>query len=268
MDAAASTSAVSFDLRCLGDSAGKESLGIGAYFFNDKIGSFAYATTDAGISLAFRTKNNDKNQFFSAGLQAGIIQKSLDVHSLTWSSQFVGDHPDITVPSGENFSGETILRENFSAGALWQYFPSDKFNLHCGISIYHINRPDVSLIKRSKDKLDSRFSVHAGTDIDLGSGNFFLLPRAMYFQQGGAQRYHFDLTMKKKMGNNSAGAGVSYRVSALAFSVFLELKGFHIGISYDLNMGDFQSAFGNNGGMEVSLFYVPAKKTSAASFGK
>jgi len=195
--AEANVSALSVDFCLFVDTAKKEKLGIGIFFFNDKIGEMAYSTTDFGISIAFHTKNAEKKQYFSAGLQGGVFQKFVDINNLTWSSQFVGDHYDNTIISGENFYSDKILQENFSAGALWQYLPSKKLNAHCGMSIYHINRPDVSFLKNTVDKLESRFSVHAGMDVALGGENFFLSPKFIYLKQGYAHQYNTGLFAKK-----------------------------------------------------------------------
>jgi len=266
--AEAKVSALSVDFSLFSDSAKKEKLGIGIFFFNDKIGTMAYSTTDFGISIAFHTKNIEKKQYFSAGLQGGAFQKSVDINNLSWSSQFVGDHYDNTLLSGEIFYSDKVLRENFSVGALWQYLPSEKFNAHCGMSIYHVNRPDVSFMKNNVDKLESRFSLHAGMDVALSGDNFFLSPKFLYMKQGYSRQYTIGLSAKKMLGKNSQqnssfSAGVFYRFSAIAPVVQLEFNGMKLGISYDVNAGDFQSAFGNKGGMEISLTYVPSRKTNS-----
>ena len=250
------------------DSASSSRIGLGLVLFNDKAGSAQLSNTEVNIALSYQTANRSKHQYFSAGFEGGVASRNINYTKLTWGSQISGNQFDPSIPSGENFSNETKNYFDFSAGALWYYIPSEKFKMFCGLSMFHINRPDQSLLNSSSDKLYSKISVQTGMQIGLDkSEKLYLIPLITYFNQGtsnqinagGFLKYVFGSKSELSPSETNFMVGGFYRRYSTVAAVGFNYKNLGLGISYDINIGRMNSYFGASGGVEFSLRYTNFK---------
>ena len=269
------TLGASADISFRKDTAQKDFVSMGIVVLHDAVGNNVFSTSLYMMSFSFHTKNNSNNQYFSAGVLGGAMQKSVNFSNITWDNQYQYGNIDPSLPSGESNAIHKTSFGDFSAGALWQYIPNNNFNLYSGISFFHLTRPNQSFIPGGTDNLDSKVSFHCGASISLSkSGKTFFLPKGFFLKQGPSHQYAIGGLFKQKFHQSSSGEtalsiGCMYRINAVAIISQLQLRNFTFGFSYDVNASSFGNSFGTSGGPEISLTYLYAqKKSSAPKFKK
>lgn len=247
------------------DTASGERVGFGVMLNNDKAGNSQLSTTEVNVALSYQAVNKSNNQYFSVGFEGGIASRSINYSKLTWGSQISGDQLDPSIISGENFPNGTKNYFDFSSGVLWYYIPSEKFKMFSGISLFHINKPDQSLLDNSTDRLYTKISVHSGMQISMDkSERTYFIPLFSYFNQGTSNRFNiggfYKYIFESKSENSSAETsfqiGGFYRIYSAAAVIGFNLKNFNLGMSYDFNVAMMNNYFGANGGIELSLRYT------------
>jgi len=240
-------------------------LGAGLLFYNDKSGKAKMGTTVAGISLAYDIKL-DKFNFLAAGIQSGFAQKSINTTGLKWNNQFDGTAYDPTLSSGEISYNEKVSYLDFSAGLLWNYVPNDKNRITAGVSLFHLNRPNQSF-SNNTDPLIPKIVIHGDGQLKIGEKDVFLIPMALYTNQGKLKEINAGGMVKYGIGLDSkyTGANVSSTISlgalyrfkdALIILMNIGYKNiFVFGLSYDLNLSGLTNASRGRGGMELCIVY-------------
>ena len=127
-------------------------IGIGLLFGNDAAGSGDLKTTVINPMFAYEIKINRKYSM-RYGVQAGVGLKSINFNALLFGDQIArgGNVATLETPT----QSKTYL--DIGAGAL---FYSTKYWI--GTSIYHLTRPDISLMGVGGDILPIKYSVHGG----------------------------------------------------------------------------------------------------------
>jgi type IX secretion system PorP/SprF family membrane protein len=241
-------------------------LGAGLVFYNDKAGKSKMGTTMAGFSLAYTVKLNETNSF-SAGLQSGFGQKSVNTSGLKWDNQFDGSDYDPALSAGELNYNAQVGFVDFAAGLLWNYVPDEKNRITAGVSMFHVNKPNQSFSKEHKVPLSQRITIHADAQLKLGEKNIYVVPVALYTIQGKLNEINAGGMIKYASGQDSKYTGLnktsSISVGALyrfkdAVAVLLSVdykSTFVFGVSYDINLSALTNASKGKGGLELTLIY-------------
>jgi type IX secretion system PorP/SprF family membrane protein len=147
------------------------------------------AAYSGNFTYSYRVKISKKIDL-NAALQAGYFQYRLNWDNLVFE--------DMIVPgTGEVIPGNTTEEKkyynlsagdmDFSAGIVAGY--DDR--VYIGFAAHHLTMPDLSFYKDNVNKLDIRYTVHAGALIDLQNGlsgseneNLSVSPNILYMQQG------------------------------------------------------------------------------------
>jgi len=126
-----------------------------------------------------------KDLEFMAAIQAGYIHYRLDWSKLVFGSMIdIGAGQEIR----ENIPPKlSIGNIDFSAGLLAGY----KKSLYFGVAANHLSQPDISFYNQDINRLQLRWTVHAGMLIDVVEGmegdnikNLAFSPNVVYVQQG------------------------------------------------------------------------------------
>jgi|ERR1051326_7098503 type IX secretion system PorP/SprF family membrane protein len=244
-------------------------LAFGINIFSDNAGDGNFRTTQGNLSVAYHSLLNEKNTL-SAGLMGGIVQRSIDPSGLRWNSQYPGGMYDPAAPSGENFTTQSFLFANYSAGLLWSYGEGNSYlsaNDHkffnAGISVFNLNRPQISFTDNN-DRLYRKWVFHGSAVIGIKNTHFSVAPSLLFMQQGPLQEVTAGVLLKYKLKEESVYTGI-IKSSMISIGCFyrnkdavipyllLEMDKYSMGISYDTNVSGLTSATSGRGGFEISL---------------
>ncbi len=246
-------------------------VGAGIYAMNDVAGDANYRSTQIGTSLAYhKSLGADQNQWLSAGVQIGAVQRSLDFTSLFFDNQFNGDVLDQGLPSGENFNRNQFWYLDLAAGLCYTVMPNEKTSFYGGASVYHIAEPNQSFMGNDREVVFRKFMVHAGAEFALND-KVSLLPQAVFMTQGPARQINLGTLVKfnlvdQYMYDDRGDAfyvGLTHRVGdALIGTLRLDWGPMIIGVSYDINVSSLVTASRTVGGPELSVQYRIGKPES------
>lgn len=241
-------------------------LAFGLNAYSDRAGDGSLRTNTINLGIAYHARIDDLNAF-SGGLIGGIIQSSINADKLRWNSQYGTNGYDPAAISGENIDGSHI-HADFGTGVLWTYgkvsrtiTSNDETNIHAGISVMHINRPDQSFLGGG-DKLNMRFTVHSAGTIKITNTNLAVCPSFLFMRQGKQTEltigalFKFELKESSKITGYKKGSsaimGVYYRNKDAISPYFgYEFSAYSVGFSYDVNTSKFNSVTKGRGGIEI-----------------
>lgn len=260
--------------------------GVGLSIYQDKAGDFGYQTLGANVSGAYNLRTGEHHSF-TFGLQAGVIQKRINLPKLEWGSQFnefkgfdPNKNPDL-IQSDGSLAGQKLLLD-LGAGLMYYYKAGrDRrekgMSIWLGYSAYHINRPNESFIAGNTSKLPMMSKGLVGFEFTLGS-RFNFSPNALVVMQGqdtkdvkGISNMQINTGMyityllvepESDMLPKDIILGGWYRLNdSFIASLGLVSNVYTIGFSYDLNQSSLKTVTRGQGAWEVSLkIQVPKKE--------
>lgn len=265
------TIAASADMRFNNNQLGNGFLALGINFFNDQIGNPRLNTNKANLSLAYNLYLG-RNNAIALGINAGILNRSINEQNGQWGNQYDGLNYDVTLPTKENFANNSFVSVTTGAGAIYSYNADDgkrirmneSFSFNGGFAIYHLNRPNYSFLNDEGDKLLMRMSLFANASIVFSNSMMGIDP-AIYIQQQGASReivfgsdYKFFFKEASKytgfVNRSSFSAGLYYRIKdAIITRAIIEFSNYAIGLSYDFNVSSLTEVSRGRGGAEIFL---------------
>ena len=267
------TIAGSYDMNVLRKTAKSNFGGIGVSFFNDRGGDLSFSTTQVNLNLSYTVVLNRRgSQFITAGLTGGFGQRMVDYSKVTTDAQFGDQGYDANKPTGENFGPNKKLFADVGAGILWSLTQKNNSNYYAGVTVSHLNQPNLSLLSNRDEKLFIKMTFHGGGSFMFGK-QLGIMPSFMVLNQGPHWEYNVGALVKFKKSNlptdhTAFYVGASYRVlDAIIFQARVDIVGLNIGFSYDMNLSKLTTATKLNGGPEVSLIYngiFPNKKSNQA----
>jgi type IX secretion system PorP/SprF family membrane protein len=245
----------------------------GVSFFRDRAGDGNMGSTRGSFSLATFVPTG-KYSSLAVGLQASMVQQSVDVSKLVFPNQYGSSGYDPTINSGENYAAQNFIYADFAGGINWSYGYNDRAigannerRANIGASVYHINQPKQLYLNDSKERLSMKYVFHADLLYGIKNTNVALIPSfiatlqgpALEMMEGFMIKYYFKEDSKytgiiKKSG---LGFGVSYRnMDAVILSMLLEYENYAVGVSYDLTTSKLTPAATGRGGPEIFVRFV------------
>jgi type IX secretion system PorP/SprF family membrane protein len=268
------TIAASYDMKFVKKRIVKGYWAGGLSLFKDDAGTANLRTVTVNLTAAYHIKLNQHNSL-GAGLQGGFAQRSISLGALQWGSQYNGYAYDPGIPSNEPINNATRFIGDCAMGLVWSFSNNTnvvkingnhilKWNI--GVSAFHLNRPNLSFINTS-DPLNMKFVVHGDGVISIPNTMFAFAPGFMLYSQGPTSEILYGSLIRYSVQQNSKytgfakGAAVSLGAfhrwaDAFALVLQLEVSGYRLGMSYDLNASELRTVTKGMGGMEISLSYV------------
>lgn len=241
--------------------------GVGLSLYNDQSGIGQLRQTSVALSAAYHFFLNDDNQFISVGGQFGVGQQAVG-RSFTYDSQFDGRTFNASLSSGEVPMNATrvFLDGGFGASYTMQ---NRLLSLNIGVGMFHLNKPDVSLIASEISLLPRRLVLHGNIEFPLGNpnvSNVSFIGRAVHQRQGsfamtnigGLFKLNLSSSRQPVFRTNNAilYAGLMYRWNDAAVAmVKMQLGQIGFGVSYDFTTSEFIAASRAQGGFELALTY-------------
>lgn len=236
--------------------------GMGVTVFRDIAGDSYFGTTQLNVSFSYiKSLNRRNNNFLSAGIQLGGAQRNITYSDLYFDEQFINGRYNPNIGNSEHFSLESFLFGDLGAGGAWTYMPKQRTSYQVGISISHINQPKQSLMGDLDNKMDIKTMITFTTQ-QKANNELDVFPMLMASFQGtykeiilgGQTRY---IINKNRDSYTTANAGIYYRFADAMYVMFgAEYRGYHFGVSYDINTSKLHNASRYQGGWEISFNYI------------
>lgn len=257
------TPSVGFDMS-LRKGGKPNSLGLGINLMNDRSSGGLLQTFNLMLSAAYHIDlAKNYKSYLSVGLQGGLINKRLDAEEILFASQFNGEELDQNMSSGEVFDNTSIYNPDFRLGLTYSAFPSAKTRFKLGVGLYHLSQPTETFISES-NKLPLRLVVHGDLRFKLGN-SIALEPKILYQNQAKASELVGGLLLDLLIAPKSKASfylGGEYRLADAGIAIVgLRVLDWDVGVSYDFNVSDLQSASDGRGALEFSLLKIFRKAT-------
>lgn len=248
---------------------GNAHLGAGINLYRDVAGATNFGTTKINVSLSSILAVSDLSNI-SIGLTGGWGQKTISPEDLQWDSQFNGVTFDNALPTNESMSFQNDKFFDFAAGVVWSYGSAassltsfNKFKANVGAAYHHLARPEINNYS-TPEKMYSKYVLHADMQYAEQYSKLSYKPRVGIYVQGPSLEVNAGLMFRyllkegSKYTGNIKGLALSlggyYRVAdAFSPSLEVEIAGFTIGYSYDLNTSGLRVASKGRGGSEFYL---------------
>ncbi len=272
------TIVASADAKVLSQGKSGSSLGVGLLLVNDQAGTSKLNTLNANLAIMGKVMLNEK-QSLSTGIIGGLMQRKLDVNSLSWTDQYNGTSYDPNIPHGETFSSDKRMAPDVGVGLQWSYgrgaatlSSNDAIGAQVGFAAYHVNMPNTGF-QEDADKRYVRYLAHASFSYGFKNTPFQVNPVIIAQMQGPSRMYYGGSYFKYRLQESSKytgflfsrslNLGLFYRMGDSFVSILqLEFDQFAFGISYDVNLSQLTKVTYGRGGMEFSLRYIPVKPSS------
>ncbi len=275
------TALFSFDTHLFKKKWSKGYLGAGINAYKDVAGDLKMGTTQLNMSIAGIIFINEQ-QFLSAGLQGGYVQKSISTTAMLWENQYdAGSGTFNTSLLSSDVSTPSISYGNFSTGLSWSYnadqstrFDNNQLKINLGLAAININSPKQNFFNGvsssagdNNEKLYSRFVFHGAGQIGIKNTNMALMPNIVFFKQGPSYQLNTGTLLRFTIRDDSKytgfiketalSLGAQYRLKdALIPVIIFEYAQYAIGLSYDINTSSLRQGTQGRGGLEISLRYL------------
>lgn len=238
-------------------------LGLGVLFNYDRAGDSKLSLSQIGVSLAY-AQALDKNNILSVGFQSSVGQRAYKTDNLTFDRQFIDGVFDGNNPTNETFANTSFGFVDMAAGLNYRLQMSDRTFFDIGGAMFHINRPQQSFFENAEIKLPRKITGSISGSAQLAE-NFDILPAFIFQRQGEYQEMVFGTSLKmhleqKRTKELGVLVGIWSRWDdAIIASAGVHYKEWKVGLSYDINISEFNVATNGNGGPELSVIYIIKK---------
>lgn len=259
------TFAAAFDMKAW--QRGANSVGAGLLVQQDKAGDAGLSWLQIGFSGSATRVLDDWNSL-SVGFGLAVAQRRFDISGLTFKNQWTGDTYDASLPTKESFNQSSGLSPTLSAGLNWRLeVPGKRTEANVGIGAFHLNRPAIGFDPGGSEQLPVRLAVLANSAVALNE-SYDLIVFAIGQRMGVAQEILFGAGGKLWLIPDQTAIQFTLAMrlgDALIPALQYEFGDWTIGLSYDWNRSDFQTATNGRGGFELAVVYrslpVPPVKT-------
>ena len=235
--------------------------GVGFLALNDQSGNKILNNNFFGLSTAYH-KGLDENGYhqLTIGFQGSYVSKRLDINRADFEDELTA--LGFTGVTSEVFNNSEVGINyfDFNTGIMYSGTTNGLNSFYVGASLYHINRPAESFMG-GNFLLDPRLTIHGGGYIPIGQyktfhGSFIHQRQAGATETvlGGAMAFNVNYDEENPI---ELYTGLWYRFNdAFIPYVGLEVSGFRLGFSYDINNSSLNTASNSRGGTEISLIYI------------
>ncbi len=250
----------------------------GVNMLRDEVGDGRLSHTIGNLNMSYMmqvsgSKYSSTKQFLVAGLQAGMGQNTLNWSRLWFGRQFDVQNLEINdiTTSGESIGDGSDLNSNLfldlGLGLMWYVVLDEHNSVYGGLSLNHLNNPNISLLGGTSDPLYRKMTIHGGGELSL-SPEWSILPSIALMFQGPSFQANFGSNFrytKKDWKEVALRVGSYLRVAktidgyhtdAIIMSTMLEFGRFVLGLSYDVTSSDLSRVNSRRGAFETTLLYV------------
>ncbi len=194
------------------------------------------------------------------GFNMGLNHRQLNFDNFYFDNQFDGVQFFPSLPTGEILNSDRKTNVNLGAGATYQYYVDEHFNITGGISFFNLNRPNQGFYGQTIQR-DVRFNFF-GKGIYALNYDWDLVPGIQVSIQGKYREVLVGSSVKytliNRLGEYRAVYGGLFlrNRDAAYFSLGMDYQALFVGVSYDLNFSKLVPASRARGGMEIAVRYI------------
>lgn len=254
---------------------GKDAVGLGMIFLNDRSASVNFYTNTIGVSGAYhKALNRYGDQYLSLGVQFGIGQRNINYENLSFEDQFNGQD-GYTDPTAEVYPFNNFGYGDIAVGLNYTYAPGDKLAVFAGAAMHHVLEPQVSFYakeeveeRRNDNQLFRKYSAYVNLQYPINNRVQFS-PRILGYIQGphltinAGGNFRFLLDDIEGTALHVGGWVRPVRnftnkfvPDAVILMTGIEYNNFLIGVSYDARLGNLASSGRRLGALEISLAFL------------
>ncbi|HCK21243.1 MAG TPA: hypothetical protein DHW15_03515, partial [Bacteroidetes bacterium] len=239
---------------------GSDNLAAGILLYNDVSGDGNLSNLSVLASVAYHMALGSPNHYLSAGVQAGLMQKSLDWNNLVFANQFDGVDFNSGLPNFEPYAGDNFNNLDLNFGLMYKGKFSQDVSLEAGVAANHLLTPNESFLLESTNELGMRVTGHTRVIVAL-TNNLSILPAVLYQSQSGASELIVGGDIGYFLRNPNFPATIYMGAylrngDAVIPSLAIDYNNFRLGITYDVNTSNLDVATNGQGGIELSLVYT------------
>jgi type IX secretion system PorP/SprF family membrane protein len=232
-----------------------------------------YSQNQININYAHRV-NLDGGWYFRPGLDLGVGYKDFQFGNLTLADQINIDtgvtNPTTVDPFGLN--NDNVFFIDISSGFIFEKEEFDGTTYWLGVSVKHLNRPNISFVQGENLPLDIFYSLHGNYRFPFLKDNSIMMT-LNYMQQGEYNRLDLggvfqvnQFLLGVTAATNPAQNGSNGHILTSINTFFgLEYTDFRFGLSYDFNTSKIGRT---NGVYELSVTYLSRCRTCNTKRGR
>lgn len=223
-----------------------KNLSFGVQLLNDIAGDSHFKTNGVTLLLSHNTKVNSSNNI-SFGVLAGTYQRSIDYSTLVFNET-------------ENIPNNNIDFFDVAIGFAHEIELNISSTLISGVSLFHLNKPNQTLIGSENIQLPVNSKLHTSL-IYYFNKKFQIKPTIYYSEQGESREFIAGSFFNYVLNNSSAEmivlrAGIFNRKNDAIITEFgIKIDNFDTMVSYDTNISSLNTASDYKGGFEFSIAY-------------
>ena len=261
------TTGLSVDLPLVKRPSKQDLFGIGANFDYDQAGDSKFTTIQGNVLFSYaHALSYRNNNFLMGGIALGGAQCSWDYRQLLFDDQWQNGTYNPNTGNTETFYGNNYWLADIGAGTQWFYQTGFLSFYQVGLSVYHLNRPKISMLKDNSIRLPVKWVASAVVSIEAHT-SIAVIPVAYLSFQGKYREfllgatYSHTLPIDVKGFRNKANIGLFYRWNdAIYLAAGMEWRRLTFSISYDFNVSKLKKASYARGGTEIAVSYIIKKK--------
>ncbi|MDR1878099.1 MAG: PorP/SprF family type IX secretion system membrane protein [Bacteroidales bacterium] len=261
------TAGASIDLPVVKRPGKQDMFGFGVMMDYDQAGDSKYTTMQGNLLFSYaRAINSRNNNFLMGGISFGGGQRSWSYSQLQFDEQFQNGMFNPDIGNSETYYGNNYWFADMGMGVQWFYQPGFLDFYQVGFSVYHLNKPRISMLKDDDIRLPIKWVSHAIVSIEVHP-DIAVMP-VMYFavQQkyrefllGGIYAHSLPIDVKGFI--NKAKIGLFYRWNDAFYLAFgMDWRRLTFSISYDFNVSKLVKASQARGGVEIIVSCIIKKK--------
>jgi len=254
------TVSISYDRKFIKYNSKKSFFSAGLLYNYDRQGDAQISFNNLNLALSY-TRLLNENNILTGGLMLGFASRGFDPEELTWDRQWVNGELFTSIQSGESFDMERVNFLENALGINYRYQKSTRTKVDFGVGAYHILQPESNFYSNSTQKLPRRYSLSAIGSVKL-TDKLDLQVNVMHQIQ---EKYNETILgalgrvyLNEKRGKvTTLELGLGYRTNHALFPTLgIRYNQFYFSGSYDIDLSDFGSEHGKNGGPEVHFRYI------------
>ncbi|UKN03204.1 PorP/SprF family type IX secretion system membrane protein [Paracrocinitomix mangrovi] len=237
----------------------KERWGIGGYIINNQAGAPTFRTFNFMVSTSYNVIDPKSDHKLTTGLQLGFFNKSFQVNNLFFDEQYSSTSGgfDNSLSNGENIGSSSIYRLDGAWGVYYQFL-GKQLRPYIGFSLGHITLPNQTFIGET-EPMPMIWKANFGSEIAFND-EFSLKPAFLYMYQKAASEFLLMTTTKYNFDDDfDLRLLLGIRVGDAAVTgIGMRYHGWHLNMTYDINISTLNTYTSGRGGFEISLAYQGA----------
>lgn len=239
-----------------------KNLGAGISMYTDKAGDSQLSTLQLNLAASYlQPVSSDSLHSISVGIQTGLTHRKINYEDLSFDEQYANGIYNPNAGTGEAFMRDARTYLNLNIGAAWFWKIEHRKAITAGVAVHNLSRPKQSFYNDPEVRLSMRWTAHASAEWPL-SEKFDVMPSILYMHQGPHRQFTIGGMGRYRLKDfpgiyRALFLGWHGRTRDAGFlTAGLEYDNWQVGVSYDINFSQLNTASNYRGGFEISAIYI------------